>query len=98
MVLSAYTRTGSARTHTPPAHTKISLLKFGSQMCARPVVRDESWLGGCFPARSPTGWMHQPRHRDTEHVERDHGRGENAHVHDVGGGRDDRGDDEDDQN
>ena len=42
--------------------------------------------------------MDQPGDADAEDVQRDHGRGENAHVQDVGGRGDDGRDDEDHQN
>jgi hypothetical protein len=41
--------------------------------------------------------MNEPRYTDTCQVQHDHGRGEDAHVHDVGSRRNDRGDDEDHQ-
>ena len=41
--------------------------------------------------------MYEPCDPDAEQVQHDHGRGEDAHVHDVGGRRNDRGDDEDHQ-
>src|SRR5258708_2501125 len=41
--------------------------------------------------------MHEPGDADAQDVQGNHGRGEDAHVQDIGGGRDDGGDDEDDQ-
>src|SRR6267154_6404158 len=39
--------------------------------------------------------MNEPGDADAEEVKHQHGRGEDAHVHDVGGRRHDGGDDED---
>src|SRR5579864_6110398 len=42
--------------------------------------------------------MHQPGHGDADHVQRHHGGGKDAHIQNIGGGRNDGRDDEDDQN
>ena len=41
--------------------------------------------------------MHEPGDADAQDVQGHHGRGEDAHVQDIGSGRDDGGNDEDDQ-
>ncbi len=41
--------------------------------------------------------MDEPGNADAQNVKHNHGRGEDAHVHDVGGGCDDGRNDEDDQ-
>jgi hypothetical protein len=48
----------------------------------------------CF-TRAALGWVNQPGNPDTKYIQRNHRRGEDAHIQDVSGGRKDCRDNED---
>src|SRR5579862_9520245 len=62
------------------------------------VAADPQELGTLLRRFITMVGMDEPRNRDAQDVERDHGRGEDAHVQNIGGWSNDGGDDEDAKN